>query len=223
MTDGRSDSQAPRALPTTGRVLVHAARVYDAVQPFVTFGQEGRLNRAVADALRPRDGEQILDVGCGTGLLTVEIAQRMTSGRVIGVDASFAMIDVARRKRESEICRFEAAVGEDLPYEDASFDAATSALFFHHVGLEVKRQCAREIARVLRPGGRIMIADIDRPWNWFGRLYAYGGWILLRQPEIKENVDGHLAPILRDAGLEGIEPVYGTLGCIRVWKGRKPS
>jgi ubiquinone/menaquinone biosynthesis C-methylase UbiE len=221
MLENKSARQEARSLPTTGRVLVHAAYVYDIVQPFVTFGQETRLNRKVAEVLDPRDGERILDIGCGTGLLTIEIARRMQTGEVIGVDASLPMIDVARRKRAGGVCGFEPGLGEDLPFDDGRFDAVTSALFYHHVDLSVKRRCAAEMMRVLRQGGRILVADIDRPWNWFGRLYAYGGWIALRQPEIKENIDGWLAPILREAGFEDVESVYGTLGCIRVWSGRK--
>jgi ubiquinone/menaquinone biosynthesis C-methylase UbiE len=222
MSKDETQAHAARALPTSGRVLVRAARVYDIVQPFVTLGQEVRLNRNVAAALDPRDGERILDVGCGTGLLTVEIARRMHAGEVVGIDASLPMIDVAQRKRGGGVCVYKPAVAEDLPFEDATFDAVTSALFFHHVSLPVKRRCATEMARVLRSGGRIVIADIDRPWSWFGRFYAYAGWIVLRQPEIKENIDGCLAMIFEDAGFERIEAVYGALGCVRVWRGRKP-
>jgi len=201
--------------------LVHAAPVYDLLLPFVTFWQENRSNRMIANLLCPREGERILDVGCGTGLLTVEIARRIQRGEVIGVDASRPMIDVARRKRGTDVCRFELAVGEDLPYENDSFDAVTSAFFFHHVGWEVKVRCAREILRVLRPGGRVIIADIDRPWTWFGKFYAYSGWILFRQAEIKENIDGRLPVALREAGIADIESVCGVLGCVRIWRGKK--
>lgn len=211
----------PRALPTDGRVLVHAARVYDAVQPWVTFGQEKRLNRRVAEALAPRGGERILDVGCGTGLLTAEVARRMATGEVIGIDASRPMIDVATRKRSSPICRYELAVAEELPFDDGTFDAAVSALFFHHVPLDTKRRSAAEMVRVVRPGGRVVVADIDTPWTLFGTCYAYAGWILLRQPEIKENIDGRVPATLREAGLTDVEAGAGVLGCIRIWSGRR--
>ena len=214
---------SPKSLPTRGRVLTHGAWLYDFLQPLVTFGKEDRLNRAIADALTPRDGECILDVGCGTGLLTAEVAGRLTCGRVIGIDASRPMIAIARRKRETAICQFELALAEDLPLEDSSLDAVVSALFFHHVPLELKRKCAREIFRVLRPGARVAIADLDRPWSFLGKLYSYSAWLLLRQPEIRENIDGLLFRALLEAGIEGLSPGFGVLGCIRIWRGRKPT
>lgn len=223
MTARHAARLSPRGLPTRGRVLTHAMWLYDLVQPFVMLGRGGRLNREIADALAPRGDARVLDVGCGTGLLTAEVARRLGSGEAVGIDASRQMVAIATRKRASGTCRFELALAEELPFGDASFDGAVSELFFHHVPLDLKRRSAAEIARVLRPGGRVAIADIDRPWTWFGRFYAGSGWVLLRQPEIKENMDGRLAEVLREAGLDDVTAGYGTLGCIRVWTGRKSA
>ena len=224
-----SDRRAPspradaRSLPTRGRVLVHATWLYDLVQPLVMFGRGGRLNREIVDALGVGGSERVLDVGCGTGLLTAEAARRLDAGEVVGIDASGPMIGIATRKRAGDHCRYELALAEELPFDDGSFDGAVSELFFHHVPMALKRRIAGEIVRVLRPGGRVAIADIDRPWTLFGKFYACSGWVLLRQPEIKENIDGHLPIVLREAGLEDVAAGYGTLGCIRVWTGRKPT
>jgi ubiquinone/menaquinone biosynthesis C-methylase UbiE len=198
-----------------------AARVYDLLEPPVMFFRHKVLAENTARAVAPREGGRILDVGCGTGLLTAHVAGRIRSGEVVGIDASRPMIEVAVRKRSSSICRFEVAAAERLPFADATFDGVVSAMFFHHVPLEVKRECASEMLRVLKPGGRVAIADLDTPWNWFGRFYGYSGWLLFRQPEIKENLDGLLPHVLRDAGIIDLVSEFQVLGCVRLWTGRK--
>ncbi|HOX38075.1 MAG TPA: methyltransferase domain-containing protein [Candidatus Brocadiia bacterium] len=218
---GRKGRREELSLPTRGRVLTHAASVYDALIPIVAFGAEPRLNRMIADALAPKDGDRIVDVGCGTGLLTAEVSARIGTGEVIGVDASFPMIKVASRKRANSVCRFQPGLAEELPFEDSSFDAYTSALFYHHVPLDLKKRSAMEAMRVLKPGGRFVIADIDRPWTLFGKLYSYSGVILLRQPEIEESIKGVLQGALLEAGAQNLAQCGGTMGCIRLLKGNK--
>jgi ubiquinone/menaquinone biosynthesis C-methylase UbiE/protein-S-isoprenylcysteine O-methyltransferase Ste14 len=219
----RSSGELPDALPTKGRVLVHAAAVYDLVQPIVTLGQESRLNRWVAEQLPLEDGMNVLDVGCGTGLLTAAIAARHMTCAVEGVDASGPMVRVADRKRALPNCTFRQALGEDLPYPDGFFDVVTSALFFHHLDRELKRRCLAEIYRTLRPGGRLVIADMDRPYTVLGWMLSYGAWILFRQPEIKENIDGVLRDEVVHAGFDDMNELARFSGYITVLSARRPE
>lgn len=206
---------------TRGRTLDHAAEVYDFGQQFVTLGQETRLNRHVIEALAPTPGDRILDVGCGTGALTALIGEKLdanSGGQAVGIDAAPRMIEVAQRKRGGPAVRFQTAIAEDLPFESDSFDRACSSFFFHHVDYELKVKALQEMRRVLRPGGRLVVLDIDVPTTWYGHVFIRSGEWLFRQPEIAENRRGLLRRAFDAASLAGWRQVghwqgYITLFC----------
>lgn len=180
---------------TAGRTLDHAAGLYDILSPMVTLGWEPRLHRQVVALLELGSGCRVLDVGCATGALTARIARTCVSlgGEVVGIDAAAKMIEAARRKHGQEPnLSFEAVLAEELPYENGSFDRVVSTFFFHHVNRELKERALAEMHRVLRPGGWVVVVDVDVPTHWFGRLCAWSGYLLFRQPEIRENIEGVL-------------------------------
>jgi ubiquinone/menaquinone biosynthesis C-methylase UbiE len=183
------------AQQTEGITLDHAANVYDLLAPLMTLGLEQRFHRIVLEQLALRGHEQILDIGCGTGALTRTLAGALSepSARCIGLDAAERMIEVARRKAAGiSNLQFDAALAENLPYAPRSFDAAVSAFFFHHVHFELKKKVLAETARVLRPGGRFLVVDVDCPTTRFGALCAWSGHWLFQQNEIAENIQGRL-------------------------------
>jgi demethylmenaquinone methyltransferase/2-methoxy-6-polyprenyl-1,4-benzoquinol methylase/phosphoethanolamine N-methyltransferase len=181
---------------TEGVTLDHAAPVYDVLAPLMTLGLERSFHRRVIALLNLRGGEQILDIGCGTGTLTRDIAAALTDKEkscCTGLDAAERMIEVARRKAaQVPNIHFDAAIAEHLPYENETFDAAVSTFFFHHIHFALKRQVLAEAARVLKPGGRFIIVDVDIPTSWFGALCARSGHWLFQQNEIAENIEGRL-------------------------------
>ena len=186
---------------TAGITLDHAAPLYDWLAPLMTLGSEHRLHKQVVARLaldRPAD---VLDIGCGTGTLTRQIYDALpadTLRRVCGVDAAEAMIAVANKKAGPRPgLEFAAALAEDLPYPDASFDRALSTFFFHHLNYDLKVKALAEIWRVLRPGGQAAILDVDIPYTRFGALCAWSGYYLFRQPEIAENIHGRLRDALQ--------------------------
>ncbi len=188
--------QSAVAQQTAGITLDHAAPVYDLLAPVMTLGLERRFHRIVIDRLALRGGEQILDIGCGTGTLTRDIAAALSDKEqslCTGLDAAEKMIELARRKaaRIPNI-RFDAAIAERLPYAAGKFDAAVSTFFFHHVHFELKKKVLAEAARVLRPGGTFLIVDVDVPTTRFGSLCARSGHWLFQQNEIAENIEGKL-------------------------------
>ncbi len=184
------------AQQTEGVTLDHAAKVYDLLAPLMTLGLERRYHRIVIKQLALLGREQILDIGCGTGTLTRDIAAALTdkkASRCIGLDAAEKMIAVAKKKAAGmPNIHFDAAVAEKLPYERGSFDAAVSTFFFHHIHFELKKKVLAETARVLKPGGRFIIVDVDIPTTWFGGICARAGHWLFQQNEIAENINGKL-------------------------------
>jgi ubiquinone/menaquinone biosynthesis C-methylase UbiE len=211
---------------TRGVVLHHAAAVYDLLSPPMLFWQESRVNRGVAAALALGGGEKVLDVGCATGHLTRWVGAQLDAGvggLAVGIDASPAMVRVARRKRGDLTCRFDIGVAEALPYPDAVFDAVASSLFFHHLADDDKLRALCEVFRVLRPGGRFVVADIDRPTCLFGKAMGAVAVLLFRQPEMAGNLRGVLPECLVRAGFTGIETLGQVLGLVTTYGTRKPT
>jgi ubiquinone/menaquinone biosynthesis C-methylase UbiE len=220
----RDDLDNP-AERTTGRTLDHAAPVYDLLAPLMTFGLErGYRKRAIA-LLDLQGRERVLDVGCGTGTLSREIASALLDkdrSEVVGVDAATRMIAVARRKGAAlPNLRFDAALAEELPYEDNSFDCAVSTFFFHHVEFALKGKTLAEMYRVLKPGGGAVIVDVDIPDTLFGKLCAWSGYLLFRQEEIRENIRGRLREALDGAGFSSVRLVSRHNGYISIFHLRK--
>jgi len=157
------------------------AAVYDLMNTAMTVGLHHRWRKRTADRLELGPGDSALDVCCGTGDLALELARRVgPEGRVVGCDFSERMLELARDKAgdaTSAPVTFEWADALELPYEDASFDAVT-------VGFGVRNLAdldlgLAELARVLRPGGRLGILEITQPHRpplstffsiWFDRL-----------------------------------------------------
>jgi len=128
-----------------------------------------------------REGERVLDAGCGTGTLAIEAKRRVGSrGLVAGVDASAEMIARARAKaaKARVDVDLKIAAAESLPWANASFDVAFCSLMLHHLPRDTRARCLREIRRVLTPGGRLLIIEfsITEPRRGIiARLHKRGG------------------------------------------------
>jgi demethylmenaquinone methyltransferase/2-methoxy-6-polyprenyl-1,4-benzoquinol methylase len=152
------------------------ARVYDLMNSLMTAGLHHRWRERAADLAALGPGGRALDVASGTGDLAVELARRVgPSGTVVGSDFSEAMLDRAREK--SSAVTWEWANALELPYPDDGFDAATVGFGARNFS-DLDRGLA-EMARVVRPGGRVVILEITTPQRpplstffsiWFDRV-----------------------------------------------------
>jgi len=160
-------------IPTEGR-LIRWASVYDATVNLMTLGQAGRLRRMTVQQALLQPGESVLDVGCGTGGVTLPAKRQVgAGGRAAGIHPAPEMIAVARRKaaRAGLEIDFRLGVIESLPFAEASFDAVTSSLMMHHLPEQVRVDGLADIRRVLKPGGRFLVADMMRPGaSFLGRV-----------------------------------------------------
>ena len=217
----KKESEAASAPATRGRTLDHAAGLYDWLSPAMMFWQEGRIGREAQRLLALRGDERVLDIGCATGWLTQRIAKALTAPEAcaVGLDAAAKMIAVARRKAAGlEHLRFDVGVAERLGYGDGTFDCAISTFFFHHVDAELKRKSLAEIHRVVKPGGRVVVVDVDVPSNLLGRICAWSGYWLFKQEEIRENIRGELRRALAEAPFREVERVSRHFGYISVFR-----
>jgi demethylmenaquinone methyltransferase/2-methoxy-6-polyprenyl-1,4-benzoquinol methylase len=173
--------QSPDFAGQVNRMFDRVAGRYDALNSLMTAGLHHRWRERAAARAALKPGDTALDVCCGTGDLALELAQRVTpGGHVVGCDFSEPMLDLAREKaaeRDAAGVRFEWADALELPYDGERFDAVT-------VGFGVRNLAdldrgLREIARVLKPGGRAVILEITTPTRpplslffslWFDRI-----------------------------------------------------
>ena len=120
-----------------------------------------RRRRIVRQALRLRPGERVLDVGCGPGFYCAELAGQLgPSGSVVGIDSSPAMLELAaRRCAGHENVELREGIAASLPVEDAGFDAALCVQVHEYV--EDPAAALDEMYRALRPGGRVLVWDVD--------------------------------------------------------------
>ena len=169
------------------------------VDTFLFRGQWQELRQKTASLASIQPGEQVLDVGCGTGTLALLVARREgRAGRVVGVDPSTEQISRARSKaaRHKVPVDFQIGVIEHLAFPDQTFDVVLSTLMMHHLPAPLKHQGLAEIARVLKPGGRLVIADFKHKKERKGqaaRFHAGGSSMQ------------DLAVMISDAGFEQLE------------------
>jgi SAM-dependent methyltransferase len=152
------------------------------------FGGERRLRQLVIDWLDPAPGEKVLDICSGTGTLAVMLGRALRgSGEVVGIEISDHQLKIARRKRVPANVSFIHADAQHIEYPDSCFDKAVIFGALHEIPREVRANILAQAFRVLKPGGRMVFLEHNRPERrWLAGLYALLEW---PSPEYSTYID----------------------------------
>ena len=208
--------------PETTGITLHKASRYDIHTSLMGLGVNGSNSRMVVEMAQLKAGDKVLDVGCGTGNLTLTAKKHVgASGSVYGIDASPEMIAEARKKaqRSSMEAVFEVELIEKLPYPDATFDVVISRLVIHHLPDDLKRRGFAEILRVLKPDGHLFVADFNPPAN---PVLAHLILALVGHRMMQANTRG-LPPLLKEAGFVDVASGPTPSVFLGFVSGRKPA
>ena len=206
----------------TSGLTLHEAMPYDILAGIMKTGVNGSNSRMVVEMAKIQPGDKVLDVGCGTGSLTLT-AERYagSSGSIFGIDASPEMVAAARKKAKRSGSRviFDLGLIEKLAFPDATFDAVINRLMVHHLPDDIKRRGFAEIFRVLKPGGLLFIADFTPPSN---RILAHLTSALIH-PMMMQSNPGILPPMLKEAGFIEITSGPTRSSFLAYVSGKKPA
>jgi len=172
---------------------------YDFIQKYIV--RDVRYKTRLIEQADIQPGQHVLDLGCGTGTLAIMAKQTQPGAEVVGLDADPDMLKVAKYKSSQQHVpvKFDVGFTNKLPYPDASFDRILSSIMIHHLKTPDKETTAREVFRVLKPGGQLHIIDFGKPYSWYGKLL---GPFLHGFEEANDNVDGRLPDIFGAPGLK---------------------
>ena len=190
--------------------------------------RERTFKQKLLEQARLAGAIDVLDVGSGSGTLAIWAKQRDPDVRIRGLDGDPAIIAQAKRKaaRAGVEIPFDEGLSYDLPYDDASFDRVLSSLFFHHLVRRDKERTIAEVARVLRPGGELHVADFGDPRTRASKAAAFAIRKFDGDEPTRDNLAGRL-PELFDAGglveARERERVAAPFGVISLYSARRAA
>lgn len=187
---------------------------------------EKKLKNRLIELAGIRENENVLDFGCGTGTLIVLLKAVNGLVNIVGIDNDRNILKIAQKKISQQNWRAELVLYEGyvMPFPDNHFDVVLSSWVFHHLYIRQKITSFREINRVLKPGGRLLIADWGKAGNWLMRSLFFCVQLLDNFKTTQSNVEGKLPAFIQKVAFTEIEElqtrstIFGTLSYYRAFK-----
>ncbi len=181
------------------------ANSYDSYMRAMTLGRDRALREMTVKLAQIKPGDQVLEVGCGTGSLTIAAKRRAgPTGKVYGIDVIPQMIELSRQKAEraGEDVTFQVGGIDDIPFSDNQFDVVLCSFMIFHMSEGTRCKGLVEIQRVLKPGGPLLVLDVAQPANPIERFIAKQLLGDMMQHDL-----GELLPIMTRSGF--VDPETG--------------
>ncbi len=194
--------------------------------PLLKWGmREETFKRRLIERAGIQPGMKVLDLGCGTGTLTIMLKESAPLADITGVDGDPEVISIAQRKAsEANVhVKWDQALAYKLPYPDNSYDMVVSSLVIHHLISQDKVHAFQEVHRVIRPAGAFHIVDFGRPFNFLTQAQVL---VMKNLEEAADNFNGRILPMLNEAGfdsaaeVEHIATVFGPAWFYQAFKSK---
>jgi SAM-dependent methyltransferase len=218
--DSAPGNMSPRYIPALS--FRWLTPLYDPLLKWVMH-EETFKQRLIQEA-KIQPNMRVLDLGCGTGTLTIMLKQSVPEAAVLGLDGDNDVLAIARSKANQAgvDIQWDQGLAYDLPYPSDSFDRVVSSLVIHHLVSADKVRTFREISRILHSGGEFHMVDFGPPHNLYERVLSiFDRWL----EEAEDNALGRLPGMMQSAGLQQVEEtfhlttVFGSLSMLRAVKG----